>query len=156
MLRGYTCDGPQETTATSGTTLRAQDSSRLRIQCFTEGERKLRGSMRQGLAGWGCIGASYFWSNYYAGGAAVGETTGTSGACWLVVKEQHSSGQWTSALRSSGRRTEGHKCDPIGYRGFSAHADASIGTVVALVITCLMYEPYCLALYCIEGHYCDR
>ena len=26
-------------------TLRAQDSSRLRIQCFTEGEQKLRGSM---------------------------------------------------------------------------------------------------------------
>ena len=31
------------------TTLRAQDSSRLRIHCFTEGERKLRGSMRQNV-----------------------------------------------------------------------------------------------------------
>ena len=63
MVTGYTCDGPQETTACNARDLLVE-----------------------------AAGAAYLWSNYYTGGAALGERTATSGTCWFVVKEQHSRG----------------------------------------------------------------
>ena len=46
-------------------------------------QRYKRRQQRQGLAGEGC--RSSILREYHAGGAAVGETTATSGTCWFVV-----------------------------------------------------------------------
>ena len=72
-LRGYTCDGPQ----------------------------KNNGNVRDLPVE--TAGAAYLWSNYYAGGAAVGKSTAMSGTCWLRLPEQHTDGvtilRWSSSSR---------------------------------------------------------
>ena len=37
-------------------------------------------------------GTAPLWSNYHAGGAAVGETKTTSGTCWLRLHGRHTCG----------------------------------------------------------------
>ena len=82
VLKVDTCDDPVEDSNVRdllGKAVRAayQGSTTLKEQ------RYKRRQQRQGLAGGSCR-SSILWE-YHAGGAAVGETTATSGTCWFVV-----------------------------------------------------------------------
>ena len=84
VLRVDTCDDPVEDSNVRDLLGKAigaayQGSSTLKEQRY----KLKRRQQRQGRASRGC--GSSILREYHAGGAAVGETTATSGTCWFVV-----------------------------------------------------------------------